>query len=371
MTSIVQRTVSFAVCLLMMIGAAINCNKTILGKDLSKAPDNEVSDSPKTDIYYVDESGSTIIDTSTLTDITGFAGKTPLKITINADGIIENIEPLPNTETPGFFSRASALLDNWKGKSIDEASGLHVDAVSGATMSSDAITGNMHAALQFYASESDKIRETSGQPAKMPWKLWVALAVTVAACIVPLVTKNKIYHTVQLCLNVIVLGFWCGQFLSYGLMVNWLSSGLSMWKGLIPILMVMTAFIYPIFGKRQHYCSHICPLGSVQQLAGRCCKRKINVSHNANNILEWFRRVLWAVLMFCLWIPVVTEWMDYELFSAFLVESASTVVLICGCAVVVLSLFINRPYCRFICPTGTLIKMEENMFNNIDKSHKI
>ena len=359
----VERILAFLVCLLMMVGAALNCNKSIFGKDLTKSQIENDSGKSGAGSYHVTESGAIIIDTSSLTDVTGFAGKTPLEITVSSDGKIENIKALANTETPGFFKRASGLLENWKGKSVDEALTLHVDAVSGATMSSDAIKENIRVGLELYNAEIANNDQVSGSVADFPWKLWVALAVTLAACILPLIIKNKTYHIIQLSLNVIVLGFWCGEFISYGLLVRYLSSGIALWKGIIPIMMIIAAFIYPIFGKRQHYCSHICPLGSIQQLAGMCCKHKIIIPHNVTKILECFRRLLWAVLMFCLWIPVIMEWMDYELFSAFLVASASDVILICGAIVVLLSLFIPRPYCRFICPTGTLIKVQEKMFS--------
>ena len=52
--------------------------------------------------------------------------------------------------------------------------------------------------------------------------------------------------------------------------------------------------------------------------------------------------------------------MDYEVFSAFVFQTASAFVLVLGIVVVVLSLFVPRPYCRFVCPTGTLLRLAEN-----------
>lgn len=354
------RVIAFIVCLLMMAGAAINVNKKIFGIELNKPDEKEVADSIQSII--IDESGNAVINTSGLSDATGFAGKTPLEIVVSPEGVVSGVKPLENSETPGFFKRASALLDNWKGKKVDEALKMNVDAVTGATMSSNALKDNMVKGLELYSAEIENIN-AKANAGGMPWKLWVALGVTLVACVVPLFVKNRKYHMVQMILNVCVLGFWCGQFISYRLMLNWLSSGFEIWSGLIPILMLTAAFIYPIFGKRQHYCSHICPLGSLQQLAGMCSKKKIKMSSGLTKGLEWFRKILWAVLMVCLWLPVLTEWMDYELFSVFMVESASPMILTCGGVIAILSVFINRPYCRFICPTGTLMKMEENFGN--------
>ncbi len=361
---LIQRIIAFVICLMMMTGAAIVSNKSILGHSFSEPVDSAGTDDPHPSVSEMDKNGNYIIDTSSLTDITGFSGKTPLKITISKDGVIKEIEALPNTETPDFFRRASELLGNWKGKKVVEAAAMDVDAVSGATMSSDALMENIRLGLQYYLDEIGSGKIVADASEKHPVRFWFALMVTLAACFLPLIIKNKTYHIVQMCLNVAVLGFWCGEFISYGHLVNYLSSGIGLWNGIIPVLMLVAAFVYPIFGKRQHYCSHICPLGSIQQIAGMCGKHKIHIPHSVTNALGWFRRILWAVLMFCLWIPVMTEWMDYELFSAFLVESASDIILVCGAAVVILSAFIPRPYCRFVCPTGTLMKIQENMFNN-------
>ena len=78
-----------------------------------------------------------------------------------------------------------------------------------------------------------------------------ALIVVLLAAIVPLFYRNKHYRTVQLLLNVVVLGFGCGTFLSWSMFVNFVSSGINFWASLVPIIMLTTAFIYPLFGKKK------------------------------------------------------------------------------------------------------------------------
>ncbi len=131
--------------------------------------------------------------------------------------------------------------------------------------------------------------------------------------------------------------------------------------GLIAIVMLIAAFIFPLFGKPQHYCNHICPLGSAQILMAQICHYKIKMTPGWIKGLNVFRKVLWTVLMLLLWTDIFTDWMNYELFQAFLFESASIYIIIAAVIVVILSAVIARPYCRFVCPTGTLIKVSENM----------
>ena len=52
------------------------------------------------------------------------------------------------------------------------------------------------------------------------------------------------------------------------------------------------------------------------------------------------------------------EWMDYEPFTAFILSSAGVVVIVFAVVILLTSVFVPRPYCRFMCPTGTLLKQK-------------
>jgi uncharacterized protein with FMN-binding domain len=97
------------------------------------------------------EKGVYIVNTTTLTeDVIGYNGTTPLKIYIKDDKI-QKIEALPNEETPSFFERVkSNLLNKWNGMTVKQAATAEVDAVSGATYSSNAVKANVKAGIQYY-----------------------------------------------------------------------------------------------------------------------------------------------------------------------------------------------------------------------------
>ena len=148
--------------------------------------------------------------------------------------------------------------------------------------------------------------------------------------------------------------------LTRSLLVGFVSGGIDSWMSLIPIIMMATAFAYPLFGKKNYYCSNVCPCGSLQDLAGMAHRRKWHMSQKVARRLDYFRQGLFNVLVVLLVTGIWTEWMDYEVFSAFVFQTASAFVLVLGSVVGVLSLFVPRPYCRFVCPTGTLLRLAEN-----------
>lgn len=97
------------------------------------------------------ENGVTIINTTTLgKDVQGYIGTTPLKIYIEKNKVVK-IEALKNEETPKYFLKVKkTLLEKWNGLKVKDAKKLKVDAVTGATYSSDAVIENVKLGLDYY-----------------------------------------------------------------------------------------------------------------------------------------------------------------------------------------------------------------------------
>ncbi len=175
---------------------------------------------------------------------------------------------------------------------------------------------------------------------------------------IPIFTRSRKYRIVQLALNVGILGFWGVEFINFTRMLNLMANGVTLAGSIVVLLMLIAALIYPILGFKAHYCNWICPLGSLQELAGHCNpKHKWHLSAKGVKRLETFRKLLWVALMIMLFAQATAGWVDYELFGIFALSAAGTAVLVVGVVFIVLSLFISRPYCRFVCPTGTFARL--------------
>ena len=83
-------------------------------------------------------------------DIKGFNGPTPLQIALDEKGKILEVRVLDNDETPGFLNRVinAGFLNSWNGLTAKEALDKEVDAVSGATYSSNGIKNSLKARLE-------------------------------------------------------------------------------------------------------------------------------------------------------------------------------------------------------------------------------
>ena len=373
----VARLLSLVVVVLILAAAAILRDGRILGHDLREAHEAKAL---KNDTLEMTPDGAFVVSTKPLAkDVQGYGGPVPLKIRIK-DGRVAAVEAEPNAESPDFFNRAKELLNHWQGKSVDEALAEEVDAVSGATFSSRAIIANMQRGLAYAqkrgqwgedgsvgalgtsappivgsVSNSVGALETSAPPI-------VALIVVLLGAVVPLLYNNRRLHLVQLAVNVVVLGLWTGTFVSYTLFLRIFAGGVSLSAiGALaaPLLMLIVALIYPLAGRSGHYCANICPFGSAQELAGKLSRRKLRITPRILKLLSVLRNLLWGVLMALLLTGTCTAWIDYELFTAFLYSSASVWVTVLAALFLVLSVWVPRPYCRFVCPTGALIKSVE------------
>ena len=373
----VARLLSLVVVVLILAAAAILRDGRILGHDLREAHEAKAL---KNDTLEVTPDGAFVVNTKPLAkDVQGYGGPVPLKIHIK-DGRVAAVEAEPNAESPDFFNRAKELLNHWQNKSVDEALAEEVDAVSGATFSSRAIIANMQRGLAYAkqhgqwgedgsvgalgtsappivgsVSNSVGALETSAPPI-------VALIVVLLGAVVPLFYNNRRLHLVQLAVNVVVLGLWTGTFVSYTLFLRIFAGGVSLSTiGALaaPLLMLIVALIYPLAGRSGHYCANICPFGSAQELAGKLSRRKLRITPRVLKLLSVLRNLLWGVLMALLLTGTCTAWIDYELFTAFLYSSASVWVTVLAALFLVLSVWVPRPYCCFVCPTGALIKSVE------------
>ena len=404
------RLLSLVVVVLILVAAAILRDGRILGHDLRKAHE---ATALKNDTLEVTPDGAFVVNTKPLAkDVQGYGGPVPLKIHIK-DGRVAAVEAEPNAESPDFFNRAKELLNHWQGKSVDEALAEEVDAVSGATFSSKAIIANMQRGLAYAkqhgqwgedgsvgalgtsaspieggsagaletsappivgsVGNSVGALETSAPPIvgsvgnsvgalETSAPPIVALIVVLLGAVVPLFYNNRRLHLVQLAVNVVVLGLWTGTFVSYTLFLRIFAGGVSLSAiGALaaPLLMLIVALIYPLAGRSGHYCANICPFGSAQELAGKLSRRKLRITPRVLKLLSVLRNLLWGVLMALLLIGTCTAWIDYELFTAFLYSSASVWVTVLAALFLVLSVWVPRPYCRFVCPTGALIKSVE------------
>ncbi len=102
------------------------------------------------------------------------------------------------------------------------------------------------------------------------------------------------------------------------------------------------------------FCSSVCPLGAVQEL----------VTLHPVKVPTWLDRTLGLVPYLYLGAAVVfaatgTAFLicEYDPFVAFFRRTGSANMLIFGVSLLVIGYYVGRPYCRYLCPYGALLKL--------------
>ncbi|MFI3293961.1 MAG: FMN-binding protein [Rikenellaceae bacterium] len=353
----IKYIINLAVVVLMFATIAIVRDGRVAGVEVSDLFANEDKTDEPIETTLAD--GVRVINSLTLgKDVIGFGGRTPVSLYVK-DDVIQRVEVGKNSETPSFMNQVaqSGLFERWNGVALKDAATMSVDGVSGATYTSVAIVENVKRAAQYGAS----VEAVSSNPlSNIGLKDVLGLLVIFSGVILTFVkSRSKPLVTLQLVLNVVVLGFWCGSFLSLATFTTWVANGVNLSLSIVSFAMLCVVVIVPLLGKKGSYCHLHCPMGSAQELISRVPLTKIKIKPQVAKFLNNLRYYILAALLFIMWLGVGFELMDYEIFSAFIISSASTAVLIMAAIFLILSLFIQKPYCRFVCPTGALITMAQ------------
>ncbi|MFR9651744.1 MAG: 4Fe-4S binding protein [Rikenellaceae bacterium] len=357
----IRYIINLAIITLLFAAVAIQRDGRIFYDSWSSSEESVDIDPADVEEYLSD--GVTIYKSATIArDITGYGGTTPLQI-YTRNGVVEKIVAEPNMETPSFMEQVvnESFLSRWDGMTLADAATAEIDGVSGATFTSESIISTVQRTAQYGAKVSAEPRNLLRG---LGLKGFAALLVIALGAFMSLAKMhNKRLMTLQMVLNVVVLGFWCGNFLSLSTFVSWAANGFNLAVSLTTVVLFIVILIMPLFRRKEVYCSLYCPLGAAQMLMFRVPAKKLRIKRGVLDILSKVRYIILATLLFMMWLGVGFNIINYELFSAFIINSASTVVLILAALFLILSMFVARPYCRFICPTGALLTLSQKTKN--------
>ncbi len=100
--------------------------------------------------------GTVVINTAALCkEVRGYRDLTPVEIYIKKGKVVK-VEALRNNEGAKYLDMCRPILEKWNGKKVADAQKLKVDAVTGATFTSNALIENVQEGLKYYSSKKKK-----------------------------------------------------------------------------------------------------------------------------------------------------------------------------------------------------------------------
>lgn len=134
------------------------------------------------------------------------------------------------------------------------------------------------------------------------------------------------------------------------------------------ILMILGFMIAVLFGTI--FCGYICPFGSFQEWIGKIGRKLLPKKYNRivpakmDRILRYLRYFVLVMVLYqtAVSAKLVFQSVDpYHALFNFFTDEVSKTAYIMLVVIMVLSLFIERPWCKYLCPYGALL----GLFNSI------
>ncbi len=103
------------------------------------------------DVMKKEKDGTYVVNTTTLAkDVEGYNGTTPVEVYIKKNKIVK-VVPLKSQEGPKYVAKVKkGMLPKYEGMNVKKGTIADVDAVTGATFTSEAIKENVKRAVAYY-----------------------------------------------------------------------------------------------------------------------------------------------------------------------------------------------------------------------------
>ncbi len=303
----------------------------------------------------------------------GYAGATPLALAVSKTGEVLSIHVFENRETPEIIEEIlqSPWWAQWLNIPVDElvSRARTADAVTGATITCNALRENVHAAAAhvrqcpaFRALAEDEAEARSlsaGQRLIGNWQSWLPVLLLLAAAVLvaraPVLRQPWLRWCVWIC-SILFLGFYRVNYFSIRSIASVIHGdaptvGLLAWH-----LVFFFAVLSPLFLGRV-YCRFLCPFGALSEVLYRIVPGELKLP-------PWFLRaartikfvLLIAALVLIVVLPTFPVW-NLEPFQAVFAGHQPRVYIIFGVSVLIVSCVVRRFWCRLFCLDGALFEI--------------
>jgi uncharacterized protein with FMN-binding domain len=291
--------------------------------------------------------------------VSGYAGPVTVAVGLDKNAKIVAAAIVRHTESPVFFRKvlANGFPKKYVGKSyVDRFEiGADIDAVTGATVSLTALTKAVHLASSDIAANHLGLpglaQETSQISFGPPEVTLIVLFIFGFIAYSKTISITRYLKWTLLIASLVLIGFIFKKPLS---LININSLLLGYWPGFKSNLywyLLLAAVLIPVILKgKAHYCNCICPFGAAQQILITLGGSKINIPQKYSRFLKFFQRILAWFAVICALLFRNPAIINYEVSATFFTFIGRNWHFVLLAFILVVSLFITRPWCNYLCP---------------------
>lgn len=303
----------------------------------------------------------------------GYGGPLQVAIAVNAEGVVESLAVVEHRETPTFFDKVvgSGFLGRLLGQGPDDV--VLVDGVTGATFTAQAVAESVHRSLSEIAEDELElvvINEPISIDFGLPELVLIGLFGFAVAQRRLLRGKARIWgRWATLLTGLFVLGFLFNRpfVLAHVNMVL-----LGYWPDwhthLYWYILIAGLFLFKARRKWNVYCYDFCPFGAAQEILAKLGGAK---PHPVRwpTVLLWLQRLLAIAAVSLALLYRNSGFSSFEIFGVFFTLTGSNYQFILLALVLLMSLLLYRPWCRYLCPLhrNTMEGLFDRCRSNLNK----
>jgi Na+-translocating ferredoxin:NAD+ oxidoreductase RnfG subunit len=313
----------------------------------------------KNNTYKAYASDDSLLGYITLTSASGYGGPLKTATAVNLEGRIVGLSIVNDKETPSYISKVKNgnLQTDLIGKSFQDnfILGEDIDGVSGATFSSRALNGSAKKGVRFVSQKYLGYKIPKDETFSIDFGMIEITLILLFAIGYFAHRKTFKYKSVarwatMIC-GLLILGFYYNQQLT-------LSHVSQLLLGYFPdfqthlywyLLLGGIFFVFTVDNKNP-YCHWFCPFGAAQECLGAIGAAKVRSTGKYTNLLVWMQRIIaLAAILLALYFrnPGISS---FEVFGTLFNLTGSNFQFAVLGIILISSLFIKRPWCKYLCP---------------------
>lgn len=295
----------------------------------------------------------------------GYGGPLQVGVTVDSEGEINNVVLASHKETPAWMTRVrrSGFFNRLPGKPYTDSFviGADVDGVTGATYSSKALAA---ATLDGGRKLAKRLELPVSPPPKPQIVFGIPEVVLLALFAVGFSGHQGRFRYqrqarwLSMLTGLVVLGFIYNSPVTLAYITKMVLGYWPQWQTNLYwyFLVGGILFVFTIDNKNP-YCQWFCPFGAAQECMGVVGGAKSVGVGNFGPLLKWLQRGLaLAAILVGLYFrsPGLAS---FELFGALFSFIGSNIELLALGLVLLASLFVKRPWCRYLCPITPVVDL--------------
>jgi NosR/NirI family transcriptional regulator, nitrous oxide reductase regulator len=296
----------------------------------------------------------------------GYAGPVEMLVGVDPAGDILGVTVVQQRESPGFFRlvTGSSLLADYANLPVAAPLqlGEDVDAVSGATVSTEAVAAAVRQAVRQIAADGlNSPLPPEKRPLQVGWPEITLLLLFASGYVGHKLRGGVWKQRVRwgtLIAGMIFLGFVYTAPLTITMVISLLSGYWPDWQNnLYWYLLIGGILFVTTVDAKNPYCSWFCPFGAFQECLAVVSRAKRYRPRDLDEPLKWVQRGLaLSAIVFGLALrrPGVA---GYEPFATLFDFRGTAVAWIFLALVVFASLITYRPFCNYLCPIDPVVDM--------------